>query len=504
MTMKVPCPIARQARENRGRDAVAGEKVTYSYEDLDKMASRLETGLRHKGVEKATRVGILARNSVETIALMAALWRMGAVAIPVNHRFPAAAIKKITARLKIFFFAVDQPSASLLDGIFDENIKVVRLDEELNRDRGETKRENDVFIDLNGDATIILTSGSTGEEKAVLHTLGNHYYNALGSNENIVLGPGDRWLLSLPLFHVGGLGILFRCFLAGAAVVAPDNCQLIDRAVSRFPVTHISLVSTQLHRLLRSLKYHELKNSGTWGGSVPGLKAVLLGGSGFSSSLVREAVEAGMPVFTTYGLSEMASQVTTTPPGSGLDRLATSGKLLTYRELRIGANSEICVRGAVRFKGYVEEHGTVSPFDPDGWFRTGDLGRIDQIGGEEFLSVWGRVDNMFISGGENIMPEEIERLLVQIPGIRQAVVVPMENKEYGHRPAAFIEMDGLWKIKGEEVLRHLETHLPRFKVPDVFYAWPGEADEQEFKLKRSFFRHLLMVPGLEPLFRKRL
>ena len=94
----------------------------------------------------------------------------------------------------------------------------------------------------------VFTSGSTGTPKAVLHSYGNHYYNALGSNTNLPLAPGDRWLLDLPLYHVGGLGILFRSLLAGSTVVMPDRGETLDAVLSRYEVTHLSVVVTQLHR----------------------------------------------------------------------------------------------------------------------------------------------------------------------------------------------------------------------------------------------------------------
>ena len=98
--------------------------------------------------------------------------------------------------------------------------------------------------------TIVHTSGSAGVPKAVLHTCGNHYYNALGSNVNLPLTAEDRWLLDLPLHHVAGLGIVFRCLLAGAAVAMPDRGESLDAALDRYGVTHLSVVVTQLRRLL--------------------------------------------------------------------------------------------------------------------------------------------------------------------------------------------------------------------------------------------------------------
>jgi O-succinylbenzoic acid--CoA ligase len=304
---------------------------------------------------------------------------------------------------------------------------------------------------------VVFTSGSTGGPKAALHSLGNHYYSALGSNENIPLGPGDRWLAPLPFYHVGGLGVLFRCLLSGATIALPGAGEPIGEAVDRLGATHASLVATQLRRLLRE-------------DSVPGtLRAVLLGGGAMPESLLDDAVEAGLPVHTSYGMTETSSQVTTTPSGASRETLRTSGRALPHRELRISDSGEILVRGRTLFLGYLDGDGLRDPTDEAGWFHTGDLGHLDGAG---YLTVRGRLDNMFVSGGENVQPEEIEAALKRLPGVEESVVVPVPDTEFGHRPVAFVRVGGETRV--EEISRRLEP-LPRFMVPVAFHPWP-EAD----------------------------
>jgi O-succinylbenzoic acid--CoA ligase len=322
-------------------------------------------------------------------------------------------------------------------------------------------------IPLGRPATIVFTSGSTGIPKAALHTFGNHYHNALGSNTNIALRPGDRWLHSLPLYHVGGLSILFRCLLAGATVALPLQGRSLGEAIARFDATHVSLVSTQLLRLLREDP------------NLAGLKTVLMGGGPVPASLVDEAVARGLPIHTSYGLTEMASQVTTTPPGASPEALRTAGRVLPGREVSI--SGEILVRGETLFAGYVEGEKIDRPLDADGWFHTGDLGDLDQDG---CLRVLGRRDNLFISGGENIQPEEIEEALCRLKGVSEAVVVPVTDPEFGHRPVAFVrtESSGIAHLAPE-----LEKILPRFKIPTAFHPWP-EATQRGMKPDRHALR----------------
>jgi len=204
------------------------------------------------------------------------------------------------------------------------------------------------------------------------------------------------------------------------------------------------------------------------------------------ASLISQALKAGLPLFTTYGATEMASQVSTTAPRDSQDRLFTSGKVLRYRDLKID-DGEILVKGKTLFKGYVDGDKMTLPVDDDGWFRTGDLGRLDVDG---YLTFLGRKDNMFISGGENISPEEIESRLCMLPQIAEAVVVPVEDREFGFRPVAFIKTPEGEGLDREQLVGDLERHLPRFKIPVAFYEWPEGADKGGIKPGRQYLMQL--------------
>jgi O-succinylbenzoic acid--CoA ligase len=385
------------------------------------------------------------------VALLLAVIRAGHVACPVSDRLPPNSVAQLLERAACAALICDDDKVLHAVG---SNLHKPRPEPLLAESHQRTEPED---IPLERPATIIFTSGSTGVSKAALHTFGNHYHNALGSNANITLRSGDRWLHSLPLYHVGGLSILFRCLLAGAAIALPKHGTPIGEAIARLGATHVSLVSTQLLRLLREEA------------DLSALEAVLMGGGPVSASLIDEAVTRGLPIHTTYGLTEMASQVTTTPPGASPEALRTAGRVLPNREVSISENSEILVRGKSLFAGYVEGEKTDRPLDADGWFHTGDLGGLDE---NDYLRVVGRKDNLFVSGGENIQPEEVEEVLCRLDGIEEAVVVPVPDPEFGHRPVAFVRTDD----GGDgDPAPELEKILPRFKLPVAFYPWPEEA-----------------------------
>jgi O-succinylbenzoic acid--CoA ligase len=256
--------------------------------------------------------------------------------------------------------------------------------------------------------------------------------------------------------------------LAGAAVVTTTGIHTFADNLSNYGITHLSLVTTQLKRLLASAAL-----------PAPTLKAVLLGGSALPRQLIEAAHDAGVPLRTTYGLSETASQVTATPAHCAGDKRWSAGRALRGREVKIDTGGEILVRGQTLCRGYYRD-GSVEPVvDAEGWFHTGDLGVLDDDG---YLSVTGRRDNMFISGGENIHPEEIEAHLLGINGVRNAIVVPVNDDEYGQRPVAFVDAV---QIDAHMLDERLLDYLPKFKLPIAYHAWPLQTQGSGIKPSRS-------------------
>jgi O-succinylbenzoic acid--CoA ligase len=467
----VPCPLQAAAIASPGAPAIVGADGTLTYGELDHWVTMATEVIEELGFGAEARVALHLPKDERYLVLLLSLIRAGCIACPLSTRLPpqgaTSLLQKTACR------ALISSSEELLRAT-DAGIRKLRPEKLLAheprvRDRAQDSEPLSLALDL--PATIVFTSGSAGVPKAALHTFGNHYYSALGSNANIALAPDDRWLHSLPLYHVGGLSILFRCLLAGATVVLPESGVALGKAITDSGATHVSLVSTQLLRLLREEDFD------------PGrLRAILLGGGPIPAPLVDEAVTRGLPIHTSYGLTEMASQVTATPPGASPEELHTSGRLLPHREISISDDGEILVKGKTLFSGYVTLDIVDRSLDVGGWFRTGDLGELDADGS---LLIRGRKDNLFISGGENVQPEEIEEALCRLEGVEEAVVVPVPDTEFGFRPVAFVRTVGEAAMTGD-LARALEPDLPRFKIPVDFHGWPEEVGGM--KVDRAFFR----------------
>ena len=451
--------IDRGARRWPEAVALASRHTAWTYRDLHHAVEATGRRLQDVGIGAETRVALHAARTPATIVATWALWRIGAVVVPLNRRWPVPAALRAARGARTVTWLADD------DGVVDaardaEEEAGHRLDAVVDQgNEGVVDPAAPPPLPPARSATIVFTSGTTGAPKGVLHTWRNHVASAAGSNTNIPVSPGDRWLLSLPLYHVGGLAILVRCALGGGTVVVPsDDASLSDTLADR-RVTHASLVATQLRRLLEADAEHPSS-----------MRALLVGGGPVPFDLLEAAHARGWPLHTTYGCTEMASQVTTTPPGATLDTLLTAGRILPHRRLRIANDGEILVAGATLCRGYADGERLDDPRNANGWYPTGDLGRLDAQGR---LRVEGRKDHMFVSGGENVQPEFIEETLHAHPDVAAAVVVPVADDEFGHRPVAFVRTTGA-PVSPDALRTHCRSTLPAFMVPDHIVPMPDD------------------------------
>jgi O-succinylbenzoic acid--CoA ligase len=181
----------------------------------------------------------------------------------------------------------------------------------------------------------------------------------------------------------------------------------------------------------------------------------------------------------------MASQITTSGRNAGYKELITAGYPLSYRKIKINDNGEILVRGETLAKGYLQNNRIHPVSDEQGWFHTGDRGQLDENGR---LLVVGRLDNMFVSGGENIYPEEIERVLCEFEGAAEAVVVPVPDKEFGERPAAFIRWENMDTANYTALKAFAHASLSGYMRPDKWFNWPEMKDK--IKADRKLLREI--------------
>jgi O-succinylbenzoic acid--CoA ligase len=442
---------------------------SYSYALISSWIQATAQQITQQQIPPSSIVALYGSTSLPYILLEFAFIRAGFTVLPLNTYLPPDRLFSLLQEVSCTFLCGESLSRSLGKGkditffAFEELLAPLPTSSSFSQKCPLAEWRSPSLMQQEQAVTLLFTSGSSGTPKAVLHTLGNHYFNALGANLNLPFQPQDRWLLSLPLYHVGGFAILIRAFLGGASVVLPERGSSLLENLERFALTHLSLVSTQIYQLLkepRALPY------------LRALKGVLLGGSVLEPSLIEEALDQGIPILPTYGSTETASQCCTLPLNAPRPQFLTAGKVLPYREVCLGTHDEIWIRGPVLFKGYLRQGKLYSGLNEEGWYPSRDRGEWDDKG---YLRIKGRLDHQFISGGENIQPEEIEYFLMQHPKIEWAVVVPREDPKYGKRPLAFLKVQASFAWESvEEFRKELRSVLAPYQIPLGFYPLPQD------------------------------
>ncbi len=415
--------LAQRAQTGPDRLALIAGEGELTYGELEAEATRAARRLAARGVRGGATVVLTRPAGAEYVVLLHALMKLGAVAFPLN---PALAPAELEAEL-------DRAKPALV----------------LEADDHPTMTEADLPLlgehDLDALHCRILTSGTSGGPRPVGLTYGNHLWSAVGSAFNLGVDPGDRWLCCLPLYHVAGLEIALRSVIYGTGAIVQDGFDpaRVEDSLERQGVTLISLVTTQLSRLLEA------------GVDLSGPRAILVGGGPVPLEVLEEAVARGASVVQTYGLTEAASQVTTLSPQDARRKLGSAGRPLLTTHLRI-QDGEILVQGPVVAPGCADE---------DGWLHTGDLGWIDEEG---FLYVEDRLGDLIISGGENVLPTEVEDVLLRHPDVADAAAVGRADPEWQQAVAAVVVLRDGATIGAEDLRRHCAGLLASYKVPKRF------------------------------------
>ncbi len=384
--------------------ALSSLERRWTYAELDRRVEERAGELRKGGARPGALVPIVLESTAEGIVTLLGLWRVGAVPAPLNPRLTPA----------------ERASAeTMLSGVADEGpgAEVVRASQ-----------------------AVLWTSGTEGRPRGVALSAENLRANARAAAARLELGPSDTWLASLSLAHVGGLALVVRSLLLGGHLLAAGRFDadlvsaLIDGMhagelatgpkLSSRPLTHVSFVPTQLLRVLDRRR-----------GRLPpsSFRCVLLGGAHAPADLVERALSEGWPIALTYGMTEMTSQVATAPPELVRGGEETVGEPLDGVELRLADDGEVLLRGPTRALGYVAT--TQALADAEGWYHTGDLGRLDE---RRRLWITGRRSERIISGGVTVDPLEVEDVLRAHPDVADACVVGMPDPEWGELVAGVL------------------------------------------------------------------
>ncbi|MEO1023245.1 MAG: o-succinylbenzoate--CoA ligase [Bacteroidota bacterium] len=445
----------------------------YTYSDLDRFSAYFRHVLETHADSLSWPVAFLSQSSDVLIFALAACWKLGVPIIPLSTQLTDKELQNRIEALNPALIVTDVANRHRV-----QDLDSITMDDNffLNAFTFDPKKSAPVEDHPISDDAVFgyfFTSGTTGSPKIVPLKRRQLRFAAKASAQNFKPASNHYWLLCLPLNHIGGISIIFRSLEYGSAIYRLDEFH--EEMIKEFLGENLqfqaaSLVPTMLKRLLNDplFKTHHQ------------FKAILMGGGPYSEALVRKAVERGIPIVSSYGMTETCAQIVANPmaaPSGQYTPLKSVGKPLYPNELvirnekgkRAGVNQSgtIWLRGPQVFDGYFQASDNEGKFDGQGWFNTGDFGHLNGFGQ---LFVESRRVDLIVTGGENVNPVEVEQVLEQIPAIKEAAVIGVPDDEWGQRVTAFVTLTNGAEPVYETIKTDLKKRIEPFKIPKEIHV----------------------------------
>lgn len=417
-------------------------------------------------------VGLLAQNDIESYYLALAIMSTGRSIVWLNWRLSNEELERQIEDAKLQLCLVDKnlERPMMANKVFMKFKDFFAL---------EARPAHLVAtFDFNKIASIMYTSGTTGKPKGVLQSFANHFYSAVSSALNLGLKNTDEWLCVAPIFHISGFSIVMRGLIYGMTVRLVDKFEpeKVEDILVQEPVTIMSVVPYMLKKLLlqQQTSHKNYQNL---------FRCMLLGGGTIDLATLQKCEQLKIPVVQCYGMTETCSQIVALSADDALRKLGSVGQPLFSTQLKLSSKNEVLIKTPALTPGYLNLPKKLSTKEVDGWYKTGDIGHLDQEG---FLYIDGRLDDMLISGGENIFPQEVEEVYLQYPEIEEIAVVGKNDPEWGQIPVAFVVGKSQSR---EDLIDYGYAHLAHYKVPREFIyveELPKNASGkiQRFKLQK--------------------
>ncbi|MDY7105439.1 MAG: long-chain-fatty-acid--CoA ligase [Actinomycetota bacterium] len=474
--------LAKRATRDPGLEALvdAATGRRYTYAELDASVDRTAAALAGRGVHAGDRVATLLMNGPEFVETFYGTAKLGAVVVALNWRLVADELEYI----------LGDSGATVL--VFDDTFREVAA--ELHR-RGSTKVEHWIhageeanrpdgavgYEDLRaavdgapvepvgggGDLLFIMyTSGTTGLPKGVMHSHDTTAWSLMTATATADVRYGDRYLICLPLFHVGALNPLLTSFYVGGTAVLMREFD---------PRTIWDVFATE--RITTSLAVPAMLNfmaqtfDPARAADLSQLRWIMSGASPVPVSLIEQYAGMGIEVHQVYGLTESGGPACLISPDDAIAHAGSTGKAFFHTDVRVvdkkgndvppGEPGEVIVRGRHIMVGYWNQPEATAETVRDGWLHTGDVAIVDEDG---FVTIHDRIKDMIISGGENVYPAEIEDLLLRHPGVADVAVIGVPSDRWGESPMAIV-VRASEDVDEASVLQWCDGRLARFKLP---------------------------------------
>lgn len=462
--------LAKRAWLHGDREALVQEERRLTYGELDARVTRLTNALVARGVGRMDRVATLTSNCIEFVELFFATARIGALLAPLNWRLAPAELDYQLGDCGARLLVVGEEHTSLAArlGSPPATVRVGPEYEALLSAASAAPPAAETQARFGDPHLILYTAGTTGHPKGAVLTHANTFWNCLNVGEPIGLGPNDTTISLLPFFHSGGIGLfLVPTLYAGGRVAIlrkfePDPLLALVR---RYAVRVIFGVPAIWLELLKRPDFDRAH--------LPSVEVCMSGGAPHPLAVMEAVAARGFTFLQGYGLTETAPGGTLMPVADWRRKLATAGKPFLHVDLRIvdeegaprgaGEIGEVQLRGPNVFAGYWRRpEATAEAFTEDGWFRSGDLGRLDDEG---FLTLVDRKKDMVISGGENVYSAEVEDALFTHAAVAEAAVVGVTDERWGEAVCAVVALRPGASATAEELVAHCRTRLAKYKTP---------------------------------------
>lgn len=454
-------------------DGDSGRSFTYA--DLYKYANRGARLLQERyGIFRGDRVAIFSTNEVEYVFLFFALQRLGAIMVPINFRLTDKEVEHIvrdsdpkllltqdsfTATLEKL--AYKPAHMALLTGAnsFASWLEQIDKDEEV-RFAGEA--EDPVMI--------LYTSGTTGSPKGAIITHQVLFWNSINTSMRLNISQSDCTLIFLPFFHTGGWNVLTTPFFhRGAHIVLLKkfDADRVLQVSEQEKATILFGVPTTMEMMARTETFKEV--------SLKSLRYAIVGGEPMPVPLIKAWAAKGIPIRQGYGLTEFGPNVFSLNEEDAIRKIGSIGFANFYIETRIVNDDnqdvgpdevgELILKGPMCMAGYWKNEKATRETIIDGWLHTGDLVRKDAEG---YFYVVGRKKDMYISGGENVYPAEVEKVIYSLPGIREVAVIGVPDEKWGEVGKAFVVIGDNQMLNADGIQNYCQRHLAKFKIPKYF------------------------------------
>ncbi|MFR0611132.1 o-succinylbenzoate--CoA ligase [Limosilactobacillus balticus] len=464
--------LLKQAATQPNQIAIDDGNERLSFVELKKQVEGLVGKIDH--LNPGSRVGLLATNSLMSYKLALAIMCSGRTIVWLNWRLASEELERQIKDSELQLCLVEN---SLWRSGMTKPFKSYSAFLMTSADPGELIP----VFKSNWVASIMYTSGTTGKPKGVLQTFGNHFYSAVSSALNLGLSSADKWLCVAPIFHISGFSIIMRGLVYGMTVrlVEKFRAEEIERILANEAVTIMSVVPFMLKKLIQQQNKTNIHYNSAF-------RCMLLGGGTIDRETLETCLQRSIPVVQCYGMTETCSQIVALRSVDALLKLGSVGQPLFSTQLKLSKDGEILLKTPALTPGYLNLPDKLPSKMIDGWYRTGDIGHLDKEG---YLYIDGRADEMLISGGENIFPQEVEQVYQRYPQINEVAVIGQTDPVWGQVPVAFVVSDR--HLSTAELINYGYEHLARYKVPQHYIFVSELPKNASGKIRRFMLREKL-------------